>query len=48
MEIRLIDAHIFYKHFVRQSVGQNTKGRNVKLKKYDRGLILFCVDSAHK
>ena len=33
--IRLIDAHLFYEYFVRQSVGKATKGRNVKIKKHD-------------
>ena len=31
VKIRLIDAHLFYECFVRQS----TKGRNVKIKKHD-------------
>ncbi len=35
MKIRLFDAHIFYDYFDRQSVGQATKDRNVKIKKYD-------------
>ncbi len=35
MKIRLINAHLFYEYFVRQTVGQATKGRNVKIKKND-------------
>ena len=31
----LIDAHLFYEYLVRQSVGQATKGSNVKIKKLD-------------
>ncbi len=49
-EIRLIDAHIFSKYVIRQSVRQATKGRNVKITKHDflgyRGLILFCEVSS--
>ncbi len=35
MKNHLIDAHLLYKYFVRQSVGWATKGRNVKTKKHD-------------
>ncbi len=28
VKIHLIDAHLFYEYFVRQSVGQATKDRN--------------------
>ena len=35
MKNRLIDAHLFYKYLVRQSVGQATKGRTVEIKKHD-------------
>ncbi len=30
VKIRLIHAHIFHEYYVRQAVGQVTKGRNVK------------------
>ncbi len=43
VKIRLINAHLLHEYFVRQSVGQASKGRNVKIKKHDfLGLILFC------
>ncbi len=35
MKILLIDAHLFYEYLVRQSIGQATKGRNVKIKRLD-------------
>ncbi len=35
MKIRLIDAHLFQEYFVRQSVRQATKGRNVKIKEHE-------------
>ena len=31
VQIRLIYEHLYYKYFVRRSVGQATKGRNVKI-----------------
>ena len=52
-----INEHLFCKYFVRQSVGQATKGRNIKIKKHDfldgcldrdfRSDSCFCEDSSH-
>ena len=35
VQIPLINEHLFCKYFVRQSVGQATKGIDIKIKKHD-------------
>ncbi len=49
MQIRLINEHLFCKYFVRQSVGQTTNGRNVKIKKHEflDGYITILLIDAH-
>ena len=44
MQILLIFEHLFYKYFVRRSVGEATKSRNVKKKCDERFRDFFSLD----
>ena len=44
LQIRLTYEHLFYKYFVRRSVGQDTKGRNVKILKMKFSSPLIKID----
>ena len=43
VKIRLVDAHLFYELYVRQSVRQATNGRNVKIQKTLFYRLLFKI-----
>ncbi len=48
MHIPLINEHVFYKYFVRRSIGQATKGERASLLKDIVILVLFIVEAIIK